>query len=79
MLFRSGIKIKIAAKFLASRRLRLEDIKRIMSPETRPKVSELSRNRPLAPVVQILHSHPADKTLFDGEALAKPIVLSFEQ
>ena len=32
-----GIKIKITAKFRASRRLRFEDIKRIMSPETRPK------------------------------------------
>ena len=32
-----GIKIKITAKFSASRRLRFEDTKRIMSPETRPK------------------------------------------
>ena len=29
--------IKITAKFSASRRLRFEDTKRIMSPETRPK------------------------------------------
>ena len=32
-----GIKIKITAKFRASRRLRFEDSKRIMSPEIRPK------------------------------------------
>ena len=32
-----GIKIKIAAKFRASRRLRFEDTKRIMSPEIHPK------------------------------------------
>ena len=32
-----GIKIKTTAKFSASRRLRFEDAKRIMSPEMRPK------------------------------------------
>ena len=32
-----GIKIKITARFRASRRLRFEDTKRIMSPEMRPK------------------------------------------
>ena len=32
-----GIKIKITAKFPASRRLRFEDTKRIMSREIRPK------------------------------------------
>ena len=32
-----GIKIKITAKFRASRRLRFEDTKRIMSPEMVPK------------------------------------------
>ena len=32
-----GIKIKLTAKFRASRRLRFEDTKRIMSPEMRPK------------------------------------------
>ena len=32
-----GIKIKITAKFSASRRLHFEDTKRIMSPEMRPK------------------------------------------
>ena len=32
-----GIKIKITAKFRASRRLRFEHTKRIMSPEIRPK------------------------------------------
>ena len=39
--------IKITAKFRASRRLRFEDAKRILSPERRRKVSGLSRNRPL--------------------------------
>ena len=34
-----GIKIKITAKFRASRRLRFEDTKRIMAPEIRPKSS----------------------------------------
>ena len=33
-----GIKIKIIAKFRASRRLRFEDTKRYMSPEMRPKM-----------------------------------------
>ena len=33
----NGIKIKITAKFRASRRLRFEDTKRIMSPEIHPK------------------------------------------
>ena len=32
-----GVKVKIIAKFRASRRLRFEDTKRIMSPEIRPK------------------------------------------
>ena len=32
-----GIKVKITAKFRASRRLRFEHTKRIMSPEIRPK------------------------------------------
>ena len=32
-----GIKIKVTAKFRASRRLRFEDTKRIMLPEIRPK------------------------------------------
>ena len=32
-----GIKIKITAKFRASRRLSFEDTKRIMSPEMRPE------------------------------------------
>ena len=34
-----GIKSKIITKFCASRRLRFEDTKRIMSPEIRPKSS----------------------------------------
>ena len=33
----TGIKIKLTAKFRASRRLSFEDTKRIMSPEMRPK------------------------------------------
>ena len=44
-----GIKAKITAKFRASRRLRFEDTKRIMSPEIRRNVSGLSRNRPQGP------------------------------
>ena len=32
-----GVKVKIIAKFRASRRLRFGDTKRIMSPEIRPK------------------------------------------
>ena len=32
-----GIKMKTSSKFRASRRLRFEDTKRIMSPEMRPK------------------------------------------
>ena len=32
-----GTKIKVTAKFRASRRLRFEDTKTIMSPEIRPK------------------------------------------
>ena len=36
-----GIKTDITAKFRASRRLRYEDTKRIMSPEVRPKTFEI--------------------------------------
>ena len=43
-----GIKIKTTAKFRASRRLRYEDTKRIMSPEMRPKSFGISRNGPLS-------------------------------
>ena len=43
-----GITKKITGKFRASRRLRFEDTKRIMSPEMRQKVSGLLRNRPQA-------------------------------
>ena len=40
-------KIKITATFLASRRLRFEDTKRIMSPEMRPKsLGTFERNGP---------------------------------
>ena len=41
-----GIKIKITAKFGASRRLRFEDTKRIMSPEMRPKSFGTFEKRP---------------------------------
>ena len=41
-----GIKIKITAKFRASRRLRFEDTKKTMSPEIRPKSFGTSRNGP---------------------------------
>ena len=40
-----GIKIKITAKFRASRRLRFEDTKIIMSPEMRPKSFGMFENR----------------------------------
>ena len=40
-----GLKIKITLKFRASRRLRLENIKRIMSPEMRPKRFGTSEKR----------------------------------
>ena len=39
-----GIKIKIIAKFRASRRLRFEDTKRIMSPEIHPNTPEKFRD-----------------------------------
>ena len=39
------MKIKINAKFRASRRLRFEDTKRIMSPEMRPKSFETFEKR----------------------------------
>ena len=41
-----GIKIKVTVKFRASRRLRFEDTKKVMSPEMARNVSGLSRNRP---------------------------------
>ena len=52
-----GIKIKISAKFRASRRLGFEDKKITMSrPKCVRKVSGLSRNGPQAPVVQRVDS-----------------------
>ena len=42
-----GIKIKITANVRASRRLRFEDTKRIMSPEMRPKSFGTSEKRAL--------------------------------
>ena len=48
-----GITNKVTGTFRASRRLRFEDTKRIMSPEMRPKVSGLLRNRP-----QVLQTRP---------------------
>ena len=50
-----GIKIKITAKFRASRRLSFEDTKRIMSPEMRPK--SLGTFEKQAPEVLV---HPID-------------------
>ena len=43
----NGWKMKRNVKFRASGRLRVEDTKRIMLPEMRPKASGLSRNGPL--------------------------------
>ena len=45
-----GIKVKVTAKFRASRRLRFEDTKRIIARNTAGKFSRLSRNRPQLPV-----------------------------
>ena len=42
-----GIKIKITAKFRASRLLRFEDTRELCHPKYARKVSGLSRNRPL--------------------------------
>ena len=50
-----GIKVKTTAKFRASRRLRFEDTKRIMSPEVRPKSFGTFEKR--APGQQSLSSH----------------------
>ena len=49
-----GIKIKIMAKFRASRRLRFEDTKRIMSPEIRPKsFGTFEKQAPVHPGVSV--------------------------
>ena len=45
-----GIKVKVTAKFRASRRLRFEDTKRIIARNTAGKFSRLSRNRHQLPV-----------------------------
>ena len=50
-----GRKIKITVKFRASRRLRFEDTKRIMSPEMRPKSFGTSEKRASAPDRQLSH------------------------
>ena len=47
-----GIKIKITAKFRASRRLSFEDTKRILSPEMRPKSFGTFEKQAPAPVSQ---------------------------
>ena len=47
-----GIKIKITAKFRASRRRRYNDTKRIMSPEMRPKSFGTFEKRPLISLVK---------------------------
>ena len=54
-----GIKSKIITKFCASRRLRFEDTKRIMSPEIRPQSSGTFEKR--APGPQILHLVSSNK------------------
>ena len=45
-----GIKVKVTAKFRASRRLRFEDTKRIIARNKAGKFSRLSRNRHQGPV-----------------------------
>ena len=45
-----GIKMKIIAKFHASRRLRFEDTKRIMSPEIHPKSFGTFQKQPPGPI-----------------------------
>ena len=56
-----GIKIKMTAKFRASRRLRFEDTKRIMSPEMRPKSFGTFEKR--APGSCLSHMFSANKEL----------------
>ena len=50
-----GIKIKITAKFRASRRLHFEDTKKIMSPEIRPKSFGTFEKRAPGPELMIAH------------------------
>jgi len=59
-----GIKIKITAKFRASRRLSFEDTKRIMLPEMRPK--SLGTFEKQAPEVLV---HPIDIFLITSHEL----------
>ena len=61
-----GIKIKITAKFHASRRPRFEDTKRIMSPEIRPKLFGTFEKR-----------GPGSKDVFDS--MAKTFFVSEQQ
>ena len=70
-----GIKIKITAKFRASRRLSFEDTKRIMSPEMRPKSLGTFRNRPRTSRTFVLHAvvpaHTVPRKLFMSQSDAK--------
>jgi len=59
-----GMKIKITAKFRALRRIRFEDTKRIMSPEMRPKVLEISRNGPQESVSRMSRNFLGDPSPF---------------
>ena len=61
-----GIKIKVTAKFRASRRLRFEHTKRLMSPEMCPESFETFEKR--APVTKptkslIVTAHTAEEFL----------------
>ena len=69
-----GIKIKITAKFCASRRLRFEDTKRIMSPAMSPEeVSGLSRNRLV--VIEQQCGETCESTVFSLAFSLKPSLL----
>jgi len=61
MIVIKGTQIKIAAKFPASRRLRFEDTKRIMSPETRPKSFGTFEKRATGHQPFNLHEHTVGK------------------
>ena len=52
-----GIKIKITAKFCASRHLRLKIQRELWHPKYARKVSGLSRNRPLVLIILHYHTH----------------------
>ena len=66
----NGIKLKITAEFRASRRLRFEDTKIIMSTKYARKVSGLSSNRPQ-------ESNPVQSDVFPRLKRAFSIYLAF--